>query len=771
MNGDGKQKYPHPSEQSSINDSSHPNENATTTTVESEEAQSLSVDGPLPMNRTLSTPANTASGEELKQDYPLLLQRSASSAFGRFATNRTRTFSNSGSDTGSTGSAFHPVWSYRSVTSASSICSSSETGSNVSSIVKSAHSDPTTGTGEGRSRFSSPWRKVMNKMKNSSSNKAAFRRTLSGRENPAMPALCDDDRKVSSGSAPAKATPGKVASPASSKATTKTKPKTDTESHSSHLSSTKETIIDQKRYEDPGVALDLSDDSDSDYDLEPIMGGNLNPADTIGPCTTIDEQKCRPSVEIDPSIEVVSTIYGTKQTPIKDGTITDIGPSGVHIISPPPPYHPPGTEEASKSAQQKSLLFKYRSPQRSSQSPNSKLSSKDNSPSSVSARSPESRISGMNVIGNASLASSPQSRISSSTSRSHASGERSVTTLSSGEGSLVVDGADSEVRNANKCPSRRSIGCGTDKFRGTIAGISSIESTIDADGNATVFSSSTGTSAYNAHSIASPRPGASMAPQSLFPSGNVAWSPNSATRVQSCQSTVTVDSVTTSTAGLSRFISLSPKSVGKKASLGGGGREGTHSPHTTSSNSTSSGSDKQKPLRFVEYGVQTDEERESPFDEPPVAAKLDFGGSREDRETVRGSTRGALIKPRISRNHMRPPIQVRHGNKPPQSPRKQDRSGARAPSTPPPGFYQTSGATTPSSPPEIVCGPGELVSGIDSRARPSVVRHPKTMILIPPSTKGANHGSENVVSLSPSRTSRRGGGWKNNISVVSPDKL
>lgn len=177
FDGDGEQKYPQPSEQSSINDSSHPpNEGpkCTATTVESGDAQSLSVDGPLPMNRTLSTPA-AAREEELKQDYPLSLQRSASSAFGRFATNRTRTFSNSGSDTGSTGSAFHPVWSYRSAKSASSICSSSETGSNVSSIVKSAHSDPTTGTGEtgeGRSRFSSPWRKVMNKMKNSSSNKA-----------------------------------------------------------------------------------------------------------------------------------------------------------------------------------------------------------------------------------------------------------------------------------------------------------------------------------------------------------------------------------------------------------------------------------------------------------------------------------------------------------------------------------------------------------------------------------------------------------------------
>ena len=588
-----------------------------------------------------------------------------------------------------------------------------------------------------------------------------------------MPALCDDDRKVSSGSVPAKATPGKVATPASSKAATKTKPKTDTLSHSSHLSSIVPSAdanvanIDKKRDEDPGVALDLSDDSDSDDELEPIMGGNLIPADTIQPCTSIDEQKCHPSVEIDPSIEVT-----------RDGTITDIGPSGVHIISPQPPHHPLGTDEASTLAQQKSPQPKYRSPQRSSQSPNSKPSSKDNSASSVFARSPESRISGMNVIGNASLASSPHSRISSSTSRSHASGERSVTTLSSGEGSLVVDGADSEVRNANRCPTRRSIGCGTDKLRGTIAGTSSIESTIDADGNATVFSSSTGTSAYNAHSIASPRPGASMAPQSLFPSGNVAWSPNSATRVQSCQSTVTADSAATSATGLSRFISLSPKSVSKKVSLGGGGREGTHSPHTTSSNSTSSGSDKQKPLRFVEYGVQTDEERESPFDEPPVAAKLDFDGSREERESVRGSTRGALIKPRISRNHMRPPIQSRNGNKPPQSPRKQDRSGARTPSTPPPGVYRTSGATTPSSPPVIVCGPGELTaSGIDSRARPSVVRHtpgvgPKTMILIPPTSKGANHGSKDVVSPSPSKTSiRREGAWKNNVGVVSPDKI
>ena len=596
---------------------------------------------------------------------------------------------------------------------------------------------------------------------------SAFRRTLSGRENPAMPALCDDDRKASSGSLPAKATTGMVASPASSTATTKTNPTTDTKSHISRLSSvvpsadTNVTNIDQKKYEDPGVALDLSDDSDSDDELEPIMGGNLIPADTIRPCPTIDEQKCSPSgAEIGPSIEVVSTIHGTNQPSTKDGTITDIGPSGVYIISPQPPYHPLGTEEVSTPAQQKSLQLKYRSPQRSSQSPNSK-SSKDNSPSSILARSPESRISGMSVIGNASLASSPQSRISSSTSRSHASGERSVTTLSSCEG-----GADSEVRNANRCRARRSIGCGTDKLRGTIAGISSIESTIDADGNATVFSSSTGTSAYNAHSIASPRPGASMAPQSLFPSGYVAWSPNNAARVQSCQSTVTVDSVTTSAAGLSRFLSLSPKSVGKKVSLGGGGREGTHSPHTTSSNSTSSGSDKQKPLRFVEYGVQTDEERESPFDEPPVAAKLDFGSSREGRETVRGSARGALIKPRISRNHPRPPI---------PSPRKQDRSGARTPSTPPPGFYHgLSGATTPSSPPEIVCGPGELVSGVDSRARPSVLRHtsgggPKPMILIPPSSKGANHGSK--VILSPSKTSRRGGDWKKNVNVVSPDKI
>ena len=520
-----------------------------------------------------------------------------------------------------------------------------------------------------------------------------------------------------------------------------------------------------QKYDDPEVARVLSDSDNDADDIEPIVG-NYIPLNDSRPPPVIDQNSRPPlSLEVDPSVEVVSTMVtptflgrgAQGQTSLITMESID-GPVGVQIISPSSSssvkdaddgevdYHVAGTTS----------LLEYRSPQRSFLA--SKLSSKNDSPLSSLQDSPDSRMSGMSVIGNVSgnIGDSSQSRTSSSNSRSTSntisSADRTIHTpqQSRGDNSSVVDGVDYEVKEANRqsMSIRRSLEAG---MHNTIEG-SSQEIAIDADGAATVFSSSTSSSAYHSYFLPSPRPlrdGATMMADQFFPSGNVAWSPSPAARAQSSQSTATVDSVS----GISRFLTLSPK-PGRKSAIGTSGQEAMNSPHTISSNScatsTSSGSDTKKPLKFVEYpGMQT-EEGESSLDGPPVGSS--DGGGRVSEPGLHFNSSiyslSTVIKPRIFiKGHAcasRPPIQARAStNKPSQSPRKQDPrlSGTRTSTrSPPPSVYHDSGSTTPLSPPAIIDGLNVIVEGVHSRGRiskrPIVVRHtpsgPK-MFLVPPS--------------------------------------
>eukprot|EP00581_Thalassiosira_minuscula_P014797 CAMPEP_0183722830 /NCGR_PEP_ID=MMETSP0737-20130205/14672_1 /TAXON_ID=385413 /ORGANISM="Thalassiosira miniscula, Strain CCMP1093" /LENGTH=419 /DNA_ID=CAMNT_0025953069 /DNA_START=366 /DNA_END=1621 /DNA_ORIENTATION=- len=186
----------------------------------------------LPKDRLRSEENDDA---DLKQAYPLLLQRSAGSAFGSPSScsalmgklKPRRAHSHSGnSDPGF--SAFHPVWSSKSLSasSAGSVHSySSEVGSAVSSnaapavpsnavssAMRSAHAhfNPAAASGGGEhpkkqqpaKKTTSPRRKVMARvmarMKKSSYSSGSggnksFRRKLSGRENPARPHLSEDE--------------------------------------------------------------------------------------------------------------------------------------------------------------------------------------------------------------------------------------------------------------------------------------------------------------------------------------------------------------------------------------------------------------------------------------------------------------------------------------------------------------------------------------------------------------------------------------------------
>lgn len=342
-----------------------------------------------------------------------------------------------------------------------------------------------------------------------------------------------------------------------------------------------------------------------------------------------------------------------------------------------------------------------------------------------------------------------------------------------------MDGMDYEVREANRRTPSSSI-------RGR-SSANNHEAVASPDGNDTVFSSSTTSSNYHSY-IQSPRPlrdGATMPVERFFAGGNIAMSPSPASRIIYPAEGISSDTSSgrnnaayvgggVPPPSISKFIALSPKKLPRAAAgvvAGGGGRDSTHSPHTVSShsvsaNSSSSGSENlmKKPLKFVAYTNR--EERESPFDEPPIAGAA---GNR-DAANIESSSNShhhaaSLIKPRISKvgnpRQNRPPmIQKPPGNnKPPQSPRKQDirLSGARTPTrTPPPSSYYkdihlNSGANTPCSPPVIVDGPNANVLCGDlamKPKRPSVVRGSSSaaaaalggsvvsrgMFLIPPSS-------------------------------------
>ena len=638
----------------------------------------------------------------------------------------------------------------------------------------------------------------------------------------------------------------------------------------------------ERQYDDPGVALDLSDDSDTDDDgdvIEPIVGNDILSYDVDGgigasegtpPFThtnhivppsqlggrTYDHSKAKADdydhpfrnqddprlPPLPPSgiteqvscegIEIISTSVATtplhgqrsasatsQMTTIIDGESSIVG--SVQIFTPnnsiygnsPPSverltnilqdlnagendkflYHPFGcggededkhddehddsfnVEERQHSVNniqfplnQQQVILKYRSPQRSSSSPNHLLSSSlcvgamqhhrnaasgsgrnEHSPSSSSQDSPDSRYS--------SLGGSPASRKSSSNSRTTTStlnsgGDRTINTLRSIDRSLVVD---NEVRDAN----RRSV-------RGGRTGVSSgasisgdgeetnnQEVVVGPDGNDTVFSSSTSSSNYHG-CFSSPRPlrdGATMPVDRFFAGGNVTMSPSPPRETGSAVYPASAGGGGESAAA--GASSLSAPSISKffcpknfpRINI----RDGTHSPHTVSSNSvsansSSSGSEAKKPLQFVAYQIR--EEMESPFDEPPVTAYATVGGANGVRDT--GNACSPLLKPRItkvgggsSQQQRRPPMiqrpLVSNMQKPPQSPRKQDTNTvpygrSRTPTrTPPPSWYNnainSSGTNTPCSPPVIIDGPSNAAAlcGGDSSmtpTRPYVVR-------------------------------------------------
>mmetsp|Transcript_22769 Transcript_22769/g.40798 ORF Transcript_22769/g.40798 Transcript_22769/m.40798 type:complete len:1155 (+) Transcript_22769:242-3706(+) len=783
---------------------------------------------------------------DLKQAYPLLLQRSASSAFGSPAMGKfkpKRSHSNSGnSDPGV--SAFHPVWSCKSLSTSSA--GSVHSGSEVGSVVRSSHSDPSDNHKKQLLRKnSSPWRKVMERMKKSTGNKAgsgggggstkssggrSLRRQLSGRENPARPNLSEDESspvneigvvvvvptkgddickgllKLSFGgegdAATARrgsATSGSKKTSKASKKDKKSKRKSDSskggkDSKKSESTAANESVkptrtekkeallksSTEKQYDDPGVALDLSDSDDDDDTIEPIMGNyipwnedhqgqssNMPPHSQQAMDGTSD-RKPRPSSIEAPcdSVEVISTFFHDRPSSRAEGrTITHVmeetafGSSTVQVFSPatsieensPPamermtidegekdhddfPYHPLGGDghdndggysDAAHFRENVNLVqarLKYRSPQRTPQPmPSSSSNVHHNSLSCASHDSPDSRLSSHD--------GSPTSRISSSNSRGTNSttlsgGDRTINTLQT-EGSLVVDGNDFEVREANRrCSIRGRIGLVGD------GGETNQEVVAGTDGNDTVVSSSTTSSNYHAY-MSSPRPlrdGATIPVDRYFAGGNVTMSPSPQRGMDHSHPS---PAMITSAPNISKFIALSPKKSSRR--IGGGAtREATHSPHTVSSNSvsanSSSSSETKKPLKFVAYEIQKERES-SPFDEPP-----------------NNPSRNSMIKPRISkvgRHHIsqqqeqqrRPPMVQRtsvaayNPQKPPQSPRKQDTygrlvSGARTPTrTPPPSSFPSSGANTPCSPPVIVDGPNVLCGDLSTKpTRPYVFR-------------------------------------------------
>jgi len=827
-------------------------------------------DGDVRRPDLLKRPQGGAEYEDLGRAYPLLLQRSASSAFGSPALGKfkcARSHSNSGnSDPGA--SAFHPVWSCKSLST-----SSAGSDHSFNEVGASTRSDP---AGDHRRRLrkaTSPWRKVMARMKKGSSmggKGGTFGRQLGGRENPARPDLGDDsepDRdelpvvsamstmavrgddicrellKMSFGGngdvvAAARAVVAKRSSASNGSASSGSKKasrklvkkdtmsrrksassncnkeskRSDTKKESAEASQTmtKEAL---ELYDDPGIALDLSesgDDDDNDDTVEPIMGKSiawdkesrmhsLSRPPTIDVAPQLakngqpDHQQEAPQLAKNgqsdhkqevpewqhvrtPSTEVpcdsVEVIHRSPSS--ADGRIAHVmdetfGSSSVHVFSPatsieensPPevecttveessekhdnfPYHPLGGDDNHQdaAASQVPLMLKYRSPQRTPQP--SKASSStpcgnnaaqhNHSPSCASSHnSPDSRLS--------STGGSPASRISSSNSRANnataPSGGRTINTLQT-EGSLIVDGADFEVREANRS-----------SLRGSHGGVETNQEVVASpDGNDTVVSSSTTSSNYHTY-LSSPRPlrdGATMPVDRFFAGGNVAMSPSPQQRGMADQSNPTSESITIVKAPtISKFIALSPKKLSStRISCGApsraGARDATHSPHTVSSNSmsanSSSSTETKKPLKFVAYEIQEEREAGSPYDGPPS---------------------NSMIKPRISNiGRHRPPMVQRtlvpagyDPRKPPQSPRKQDHgriaSGARTPTrTPPPSitYKETagSGANTPCSPPVIVDGPNVLCGDLSTKPkRPYVVRRGRGtsgrgMFLMPPSS-------------------------------------
>lgn len=550
-----------------------------------------------------------------------------------------------------------------------------------------------------------------------------------------------------------------------------------------------ESLIDcpsEVQYDDPGVALDLSDDSDNDDEdtaspfLDNAYHTNEEMADSRTSVSAIRaNQKRNTKEEPSPpifdhipcdSVEVTTmlaseSILDTLRIIASDSIDENSPPSVERVVvcedSANFPYHPliDSDGEDNYETEQRDLFnvedlqdahlqsagrgqlvrLKYRSPQRAPRPIKPKLTlsriysgstvGQQPSPSSLHD-SPDSRYS--------SLGGSPESRISSSNSRSvsstlNSSGDRTTDT----EGSLV---ADNEVRDANRRPFPGRVGISASG--GRVGDENNQEVVVGSDGSETVFSSSTASSTAWPF-VSSPRAlrdGATMPVERFFAGGNVTMSPSPQ---QAADTIVYPDDIVeggdikdhallsgrTSSAPIISKL-LIPKKFSKKASGStvGSARDSTHSPHTVSSNSvsanSSSSSETKQPLKFVAYEFR--EERESPFDEPPVSGYgAESSGGGEAASGAGTDACIALIKPRITKvggsssSSHRPPMVQRPSAsipvKPLQSPRRTTllHGRARTPTrTPPPSSASSSsnavprsGSSTPSSPPVIIDGP------------------------------------------------------------------
>ena len=675
----------------------------------------------------------------------------------------------------------------------------------------------------------------MNRMKKTTVKRPTFGRSLSGRENPARPNLSDDEvdqtPPLRGGSYVFvdnagdevveivnpnldEKPPTSVVSVGGSKSSSsrkkkkrnkkkkKSKNKTSSSPQSKGESdvdgfydrgkpmtvatvATTKTKDNFTSYDDPGVALDLSDDSDTDDDDCDVFKSIVDEGDI--PSQSFTNKSIMPPSQVsgrvyDPKpppeqvdcdgIEVVSAMREASATS-QNTTIMDSESSSVlgsvQIFSPiitsitpidensPPSverytailedlrpggtetdtsslYHPfgcggnvdddddvPDDELDDKCRHSVSNIqftagnppqvqLKYRAPQRSVTSPSRPTlplgTAGDHSPSSS-----DSRLS--------SLGGSPSSRISSSNSRSTTStlnsgGDRTINTLRSIDGSLVMD---SEIREANRRSIRGWRRCVGSNGSGSSGG----DETINQDaivGNETALSSSTTSSKYHTY-YSSPRPlrdGATLPVDRFFAGGNVPMSPSPPREEFAAGATHTTTMLTT-TPSMSKFFC--PKTLSRNST-----RDSTHSPHTISSASvsatSSSGSETKRPLQFVAYQIR--EERESPFDEPPgyshITTYATVGSGTCGTGDDMSNSCPPLIKPRIykndssnQQNQSRPPMIQRPSAVVIQQQLTSPRYGrSRTPTrTPPPSSYMpSSAANTPSSPPVIIDGPSNV---------------------------------------------------------------
>lgn len=742
---------------------------------------------------------NTRNNVGGANDNPLKSRNAGTSAFGNFQASFRRSRSNTssgsfggggggysssgsggGSGVGKRGggsdpgiSAFHPVWSSKSLRS---MASSEEEGVGVIDSNgsegggKEGGSSNSSNDSMGRSaspeKKPSPSRiigsKLFSNLKGAVKKSVNRRSNRSGRENPAPSLLGDDDEedniqsrgRIIEGSGHGKKL--EADKKEDRKASEAKQPRQQQQQTiKGELKSSPE-----EQYDDPGVALSMSSDSEiDDFDDKAIdsIVGQYHPLD--------EERHPRPpSIEL-PGVEIISrmmtqTLSTSELRPssIEVGSIEishdgEEGNSPIHDQSPihtqssinedaadsSPAYHPLVDEndeyeghdvadvditDNTIGSEEFRFHLKYNSP--------TKLRSPSRNESSPRRRSSSRGVPDVVSNNSNNSPSSHESRLSSSNSRMtvYSGGNNTIQTESS-----LVD-ADFEVREANRRSSHNH------RHREEV--------NVDLDGNATVFSSSTSSSHFNAY-VNSPRPlrdGATLPVDRFFAGGNVVLTPRSAASGGGIAATRyrgedEDEFPSGAEMNISKFISLSPKKR----------RDAAHSPHTVSSasvsNTSSSGSETKKPLKFVTYEL---EERESPTPKAIVDCgnlSLEEHSLREESGTsvavAAGDHGSRLIKPRISKGtDKRPPMKPSY-QKTPQSPRKASDwlrgTGARTPTRTPPPREAFGGATTPRSPPVIVDGPNVLRGDLkrEGTTKPNVVRRAShsgggKMFLIPPTT-------------------------------------